>query len=451
MKNFFYIESPGFQYCAGLAVNLLTLFILFNIDVTYNNIQVPEVRYEENIWKAADVLGYVNLARNYIEFGVVGEEYLPTSERTIGYPVLISVFINLFGENWLFYFYLMQAVIFAFVYPAVTKIIEIIFPGNKKLISAVFLFLLFTGVYFTYTTVIMTDTIFTVFLISGAAFGFYAVVKKNYFLLLLQLLIIGIASQFRPILFLYVIPNILILTAVSVKYEILKEKKVKKIILISSVFLLLLTNIPSLRNYINYNVFSPSTVIEDNLLRSHATKILMEKEESETIEDIYSQIDTTENLAKMQETKIDYSISTYLEYPVLASILFIKNVSKTLIRNHYSDFAHFWGYDFKDKIREVQTSLKKSEFVFMLTLLLGLIYLIIYFFFLLFIIKLLKEKKYLYLFSIMIFTGYFLIPGGFVSEEVRFRQPVESFIVLFSFYEIQRIFSGKFSFRRKTV
>ena len=148
----------------------------------------------------------MKLAKNYLEYGVVGKENIPASNRTIGYPLYLALMMKLFGKNWLMVTFFFQAVLFAFIYPVFTKIIQLIFGDNKRLISWSFLFLLVSGVYFSYVTVLLTDSIFTLFLTIGIYFGLAAIVKQNWLTFLLQIVFIGIAGQIRPILFLYANP-----------------------------------------------------------------------------------------------------------------------------------------------------------------------------------------------------------------------------------------------------
>ncbi len=297
-------DSSYFQYFVGLFVNLLVVTILLSSDVTHNNLQLNEGKYANNIWKGTDSPSYVSLARNYLQYGVVGEVDIPSSDRTVGYPIYLALMMKLFGKNWLIVVFFFQAALFAFIYPTLTKIIKLFFGNNNKLITWTFLFLLLSGVYAIYVTVILTDTIFTVLLTIGIYLGMAAVVKKNWIYFLFHILFIGLAGQIRPLLFLYVIPNFFILISIAKKHNELNKKQVQLFIVSSSILVLVVCNLPTLRNYINYGVITPATVLQNNLFQTHATKILIEENQDSTINDLYSQIDTTEELSKEMDTKI---------------------------------------------------------------------------------------------------------------------------------------------------
>lgn len=439
------LESPVFQYFIGFFINLVIIFILFSSNVTYNNLQLPENKFKDNIWKNSDVVGYVEYANNYLKYGVVGEGETPSTSRSIGYPLYLSMFMKLFKGNWLLIVYLFQAVVFAFLYPIFTKIIQLIFAENKRLVIWSFLFLLISGMYFSYTTIILTDTIFTLFLTAGICFGLIAIKRQSWCYLTIHVVMIGIAGQIRPILFLYFIPDFFILIAIANKYKLVKNKKIKLLILASSLLVLITCNLPTVRNYLNYNVISPSTNFQYNLFNSHATKILMKEGREVTIDTLYSHIDTSKNASVDLSAKIrmKYAIKTFLEYPLPAVELLVLNVAGTLMKNHYVILSNFWDESSKGRVDISQMIEKKRYSMFVVTVIFGLIYFLLYLLFLSFCIRLMKGKKFLYLFTILLFVAYFLIPAGFVGPSVRFRLPVEGFMIIFSLYELLQFLSNK--------
>ncbi len=444
-------DSPYFQFTIGVFVNVFTILILLSSDATYNNIQLPEGKYQNNIWKGNDVGSYIILARNYIQYGVVGEEDIPSSSRTIGYPMYLALMMKLFGKNWILFLFFFQAVLFALIYPIFTKIIKLLFGDNKKLIIWTFLFLLLSGAYLSNVPVILTDTIFTVLLTTGIYFGMAAIVKKNWLYFSFHVLLIGFAGQIRPILFLYAIPNLFLLIVVAKKYNILRDKEVRSLIISSSILLLLICNLPTLRNYINYSVITPATVLQDNMFQTHATKILIEENQDSTINELYSQIDTTEALSKTMDTKVKNAIEVYKEYPFLTVKLFTTNIAKLLVLNHYIEFAHFWGYSWHYKNDRIHTIFKKSNLVFFITIIFAIMYLLIYLLLASFLIRLIKMKKYFYLISLLIFISYFIFPVGFVSASIRFRLPIEGFVIMFSLYELQQLIEKKIWFKKASL
>ena len=119
-----------------------------------------------------------------------------------------------------------------------------------------------------------------------------------------------------------------------------------------------------------------------------------------------------------------------------------------LVKNHYTIFANFWGYNWTKKNRNNKHPLKKSNFIFFVTIISGLIYSLMYLLLVSFLIRLIKMKKYLYLICVLIFILYFILPAGFVSEDIRFRLPIEGFFVIFSLFELQQLIDKKFWFKK---
>ena len=57
------LDSPLLQFIIGLCINLLVVSILLSSNVTYNNLQIPEGRFKNNIWKGTDTYSYVKMKK----------------------------------------------------------------------------------------------------------------------------------------------------------------------------------------------------------------------------------------------------------------------------------------------------------------------------------------------------------------------------------------------------
>lgn len=435
------LDLPIVQYIIGALLNIILIIILSSFKISYYNLQVPEGIYKENISNGSGFIVYVSQARNFLDYGVFGNKYVPNYERTIGYPFFLAIMMKSFGSNWLMFTFFVQALLFAAIYPTINKILRIFFGNNKFIINGVYLFLIITGVFLIYTTVIMTDTFMTVFLTFGIYFGIQGVIKKNWIYVALQIIFIGFASQVRPILFLFGIVNCFILYSVAKFTKIESDRKVKGIIIISGLLILIIGNLPTLRNYINYNLLRPASVFDDNIFKSYGTRLLREKNDTFEIDKIYSDTDTIKNLNKQLIVKREYAYQILKQNP-LASFLFIsKDAGKILLKNHIVRLANFWQYDWKEKdSTATQVPMKKSGFVFIITLLSGGINLIIIILCCKFLFYLIRTKKYFYAFTIVFFIGYFLLPSTIFFPDIRFRLPFESLMIIIAFYEIQKIY-----------
>jgi hypothetical protein len=56
--------------------------------------------------------------------------------------------------------------------------------------------------------------------------------------------------------------------------------------------------------------------------------------------------------------------------------------------------------------------------------------------FMLFLIDLLKSKKFLFLFTIIIFISYFLFQAIFADDGSRYRLPFDGLVIMFAVYQI---------------
>src|SRR5262245_22662497 len=205
------ISSPGFQYLIGILINFSYILILINNSTSYQNLQVPEGIYSENLWQGSDVLSYVQPARNFIEYGIFGYGTMPDYHRTIGYPLFLSTLMRLFGSYWFIFTLFIQASIFALIYPLLSEISSTLFSSGKKAIIISFLLLIFLRTYIVRVPQMLTDTFFTVFFMLGLWSGVKSIIEKSYKYLLLHILFMGYAAQVRPVLFLYPIVNCLVL------------------------------------------------------------------------------------------------------------------------------------------------------------------------------------------------------------------------------------------------
>lgn len=436
MKNKISLESLFIQYLIGLAVNIIFVIILLSTQTSYKNIQLPEGEFSDNLWRGSDVVSYVSLARNFVEYGVFGHELNPSHYRTIGYPFFLSVLMKLFGNKWLIWTFFIHSIIFAFIYPAVSKIITLIFPRRRSIIVTSFLFFIISGVYFSRVTVLYTDLFFTAFFTIGLCFGLLGIVEQKWKYLILQLLFIGYAAQVRPVLILYPIINVFVLISIAKRHNISNLPKVKTLIAVSSIILLILCNAPSIRNYLNYKVFRPTTIFENNLFGFLGHQVLTDNNDIQLFESMDKKIEKSKDFMKQAELAKKYSLEIYKKYPLstIKNIIY-PNIASTLINSHITKVTIFWGYYWREIYKLNKLLLKKSNFVYLVHFIFAFIYLILYIAFLLFLIRLYKSKNYLYFFTILFFILYFLLPT-FPAGVGRLRLPFESVIVVFAIYEI---------------
>ncbi len=433
------LQFPAVQYFAGLLVSLVFLLVLMNSKAAYTNLQVPEGEYQHNRWAGTDVMSYVNPARNYLQYGVFGEGNTPDYVRGIGYPLFLSVMMKVFGSKWLVATFLFQAVIFAFAYPILTKIAAILFNQKYPYVIPAFLFYLVSGAYFTKVPILLTDTFFSVFFIIGLYFGLLSIVKQSWKYLFLQLFFIGYTAQVRPYLIFYPVLNVFILLSVARRYHISDSRKVKILISTSSILFLVLCNMQSFRNYLNYGFFAPSDVSSTILFTCLAKPVLVNVNEADSAEKMQAEIDKIDNIQKRSSLKRRYAINTFIEYPLPTLKQVAKNAVSSLGAAHHYDIFRFWGYHWCDTNIPGKMPFKKSSLVYAVRIIFYLVYFVIYLFFGFFLVRLIREKKIFFFFTILIFLFSFLFSAFIAGGAARMRLPVEGIIIIFSFYEISRI------------
>ncbi len=431
------IESLIVQYLIGLALNLIFLIILLASNVSYRNLQIPEGEYSNNLWRGTDVMTYVEPARNFLDYRVFGDGHSPDYHRTIGYPLFLSVMMMLFGSRWLIAVLFVQAILFAFIYPAVSKIAVILFPNQKSIVRPVFIFSLLSGAYFATVPVILTDLFFAVLLVIGICFGLLSIINQSWKYLVLQVIFLGYAGQVRPTLIFYPIVNVFVLLSMAKRYGISGERRAKALIAVSSVLILLTCNLPSLRNYLNHGVFRPTDALESNLFNHFGKNVMTGRNDLDAYEAMRNEIEEAHDLKEILALRRKYALHIYRKYPGTTLKYYIHNAIPVMGHTHLLNVAHFWGYHWEDETLSEDITLKESNLVLAIVLIWYLINLAIYTLFLSFLIRLTGSRNFLFLFTLLIYVSYFVFPSYLTGGGSRFRLTVEWLIVIFALHEIR--------------
>ncbi len=443
MKSKVSLESPIIQYFIGLVVNVAFVIILLSTDLSYRNLQLPEGEYQDNIQKGSDVITYLLPARNYLEYGVFGWGNIPDCHRTVGYPLFLALSMRLFGDSWLIWVFFVQAALYACIYPALSKIARILFPNNTSIVVPAFCFYLISGAYIAQVPDLLTDTFFAVLFTIGLCFGMLSIVKQRWKYLILQLVIIGYAAQVRPMLALYPILNVFVLWLVARQYGISDRRKIKIMIITSSAALLLPCSAPSIRNYVNYGFFAPTDILSRNLFMYLGKETMFDRGKQDSyevmsrhIEDMYGSETGTRAVRERMALQNKYVLEICRKYPATAVKRLAIAAIGTCMHGHWVLVPKFWGYSWRPG---QEGYFKVSKLVFALLVIWCVIYAVIYVFFLRYFVRLIKERQWLFLFTIFILVCYFLVPTFVAASTGRMRLPVEGIIVICAFYEISRM------------
>ncbi len=431
------LDSPITQYFVALIINVAFVIILLSNSTSFHNIQLPEGKYSENLWQNTDVMTYVLPARNFLTNGIFGYGQSPDYNRTIGYPLLLSIFINFCGKGWIYYVIFFQAIIIAFLFPLINKLIGLFFPQNKFLLVSTFLFLTISGLYFSTTPKILTDTFFTLMFTAGFYFSLISVKRRSWKLMILQLIFIGYAAQIRPSLLFYFLANLIILFVFASFVNLSGDMKVRKIILVSTMAIFLFSVLPSVRNYINFSFFKPTTIMDLNYFDGLGKMVLINEGKLEEFVQEYDSITIIEDPFVRADKYREAGFRIYKKYPLTTIYCYTINLSKLLLGNFFNEIGIYWEYYRQELIFANQMSLKRSELLAILTIFWAAIYFIRYIFFVSFLIRSILSNKFHLVIIFLVLIGYFLIPVAIAGGGPRMRMPVESIFVIVSLYEIQ--------------
>jgi hypothetical protein len=431
------IRSPGIQYLIGVLINLVYIIILISDQTSYQNIQVPENNYSENLWKGTDVLTYVRPAQNFVDHRIFGSGTIPDYRRSIGYPLFLSTLMMIFGRHWIIFTLFMQALIFAVMYPLLSRISNILFNTSGRTVIFAFLFFIFSGTYIVMVPMILTDTFFTLFFTLGLWLGLESIIKRNYIYLLLHIIFIGYAAQVRPSLSLYPIINYLILISIAMKYGLTRCTRIYQIVMTSFVSLLIICNLSSIRNYMNYNFFKPTDILAVGLL-DLGNYVLVEVGKSDGYEEIQKTLQGIKDPKAKMRLQEELAVKIFKDYPIITLKQIMHNAIGILGRAHWPEVAAFWGYSFLDNFSPEYMPQKKSTAVYHIEIFFNFIYLFVYFLCLGFFIRVFRSENIVFSLTIVLFITYLLIPTFIMrGGGSRYRLPVEGLIVIMASCEFE--------------
>lgn len=433
-----FLDSASVQYVCGALANLLLLWVLVSCETSLWNIQLHEGLYVHN-QADPDNMTYVQPARNFLHNGIFGYDLVPDYHRTIGYPAFLAAVMRVFGErNFPFSVYLIQSLLFPLAYPLLTGISRLLFPTNRFVRLAVFAGSLLSGAYLATTHALMTDLFFAVLLLTGVFFGFLAMKKGSTVWILLQITVMACAAQVRPTLGLYFLVNMLLLLAFLKAYGDIRAPKLIVLVILSTVGIAVVGNLPAARNYCNYGVFVPADGLADNLFTYLAKRTLESEGEGERFAKLSEEVNKAHDLKDILQIKEKVSFDVVKQHPLAAAKVIAEYAGVGLLAVHGIYIANYFGYSHKDKVRKDQDPLKKSNLVYAVMLVYIALTLAMYWFFLLFLRRLLRMREFLTLFALLAFIAYFFLPTCIAGGGPRMRLPVEGVFLIFASVELGR-------------
>ena len=423
------------QFLIGFLVSILYfLILLLSSKTSFANLQVPEGIYQDNQWGCTDFKTYYLPAKNFLANGVFGYGTQPDSSRPIGYQMFLALIIFVFGKGWIYAVYLIQSVLFAFIYPVMTSIVEEVSETDPKQIKFIFFVSLFSGMFFTRSVYIGPDAMLVLLLVTGIYLTIIALKRQKWIYAILALLSIGFGAQVRPTMILYPVINVLLIYWIGLKSGTLKSRFLKLFSVISTIFLLVICNMPSIRNYSNYGVFKSSIILSANYYDYLSKKILFKEDQPELFFRVKAEIESNPDIAIQLARKKEKTLQIIKEYPITTiKVIFIDNLKGVMLDNHLINFtSNFYGYNWKTvKLKEGCYSVTGSRFLYVTYFVIAFLYCLLYLLFLLSIFKLLKEKRFLLCLLILLTIFIFLMPSIVIGDGgARFRLPFEWLIII---------------------
>jgi hypothetical protein len=439
----FNINSIICQYLIGVFVCLSMFFILnYSSSISHSNLQSPEGVNSNNVNAFSDFASYSNPAKNFISNGTFGAGNSPDNFRTIGYPAYLFLMMRIFGKYWLYATYLMNCLILPLIFPAVSYISNSLL-GNLKVTRYLFLFQLITGTYTARTVWIGNDIFFFLFFILGIALlvRYFKSGKLAFFIA--YLLLISYAAEIRPTLIWFPFVNIFL-------WIYFKNKLNKNIshfkfsVALSTLILAFTCNVPSIRNYLNYGFFQPSTVVSQDLFEILAGRIYESKGLNSLNDSLKRKVSSISLINEKMRLENDIAFQAVKKYPIVAvKIMGFENPINVMLDNGYLQILVYYGYKWKSNSITSQYKnratypYRSNQFISYFYYFLMLTYLMVYVLFLLFLRTIFLKRDFNTLFFLMVFFLFLLFPTFIIGDGgARFRITVEWMITMFAFYEL---------------
>ncbi|MCG6551168.1 MAG: hypothetical protein L7F77_02475 [Candidatus Magnetominusculus sp. LBB02] len=429
------------QYIVPAVINIIYIIVMLSNGTTAFNLQMPEGQFTKNAMNGTDVMTYVEPARNFLTYGVFGKGTVPDHVRTIGYPMFLSLIMAVFGGNWLYAVFFVQALLFAAIYPALFIINRDFLGGGDRGFYRASIFLTATGCFIVTAPVVLTDMFFAVVFTCGLCLGILSIVRQRLLYLIMYIILIGYAAEVRPTLGLYPVLNAAVLVIAARKAGVINTKKIRSWIAASTLILMVVCSGPAIRNYINHGLFEFTDIAAINLYDYLMVEVLFLEDKMDVYHKTNQEIARIPNLEDQIKKKKETALRVFLQYPATTVGKLVTHAEAIVLKLPWLDTAALAGVDLSPtaaaKLTPRQRMIDKA-----LAMLITLCYVFIYSLFASYIIRQLREGRLLYGLTIIGVIVYFLLPPLIAGGGFRMTLSVIGLIALCAFEELGRYFDN---------
>jgi hypothetical protein len=424
-------DGPGAPlrlYLLGVVWNLAFLATLAGFATSRRNLHPPEGQYAGNRWSGTDVLTYVRPARELLASGIFSNDGVePDYHRTVGYPAFLAVSMLAFGEHWLAGVLLAQALLFALAYPAVHSLAASLFPDQPGVGRSALTFLFVAGTYWAQQSALLTDLMCAVCLNAGLACGLLAVLRRSWPWTVVQVALIGYASQVRPSLVLYAPIHLLLLLSVARRHGLLKQRKAWAVVASSVLSIALLGSAPALRNLANHGYFHPSDAFEVNLFKQLGRRVTEAAGAEIWYQALRDDLAERQGFRQQVEGERQAAVAIVTRYPLIAARIMAGQAFAILTSSHWLKVANLWNYHWRAL---PAVGLRPARLLLAVNAVWVLVYLLVHLLATARLVRMWRGSDRLLAIALLAFFGYLLVPSFTDAAGSRMRLPVEGLLVL---------------------
>lgn len=422
-------------FATGAIVHLAYLFLL---------IQLAPI--EEWNWESGDTRSYLVPAESFLREGAFLNKGVPDYRRTIGYPIFLSGMIkisNTVNADFRITIYVAQAIVFAVVYPIIYFLGITLFNLRRTLALFGVVCTMLSGAFISYVPMILSDALFATTLVAGVACGIVALKNQSFLWASVYIMLVLYAANVRPMLAFFPIAMLLLQLSWTREKFINIDLRTRNLMIYMFVVSIFVVHTPAARNYINYNVFTPTEIGSINLFRYVGKDVLNYKGEHDRYAVKFKEInslDQPDHLEERINLRRNEALNIFKEYPVETIGFLAYNTVLNSIEMHWQNFCFIfnktWYQDYADG------TVKWSPVPFFAALLFICFYGFVYITIMLSIF--LWKENFLLLVGLIIFA----IPYAFCGTSYqggRFRLWLEPFMLMLFLSAVQNFLFCKTS------